>query len=439
MIKNHRKIPHIVIVGGGAGGLELAIRLGHQLGKSGQAVIQLVDVNLTHLWKPLWHEVAAGTLDSHADEFSYISLAKQHHFQFIYGELQSLNRQQQQIILNPIQLESPLLPSENRVIDYDFLILAIGSISNDFNTPGCKEHCLFIDSRTQADYFQQHFIRLLLQYQNQTPSGNSKLTIAIIGGGATGVELAAELHDAIQQSRYYGLHQLDIQQGIQITLIEGNNRLLAGLPERLSIAVRQQLEKMGIIVYTNQRVTQITADGLTTQQGLFIPATLKVWAAGIKAPAILNQLDGLETNNIQQLIVKSTLQTTRDEHIFAIGDCASCPWPNHNTAVPARAQAAHQQAKLLTKSLVRYLNHKPLLTFQYRDYGSLVTLSQQNTVGSLMGRLIGQWFIQGKLARLFYLSLYKMHQMLLLGTWQASLLTLARWLTKRVRPRLKLH
>jgi NADH dehydrogenase len=212
------------------------------------------------------------------------------------------------------------------------------------------------------------------------------------------------------------------------------------LSERLSSAVLQMLKKLKVEVLTNERVTQVSPMGVKTATGLEIPAELVVWAAGIKAPDFLKDIAGLETNRINQLVVTQTLQTTRDADIFAFGDCASCPWPQKKTAVPPRAQAAHQQASHLCRMLPRRLRGEALRPFEYRDFGSLISLGKFSTVGSLMGSITrGSVMIEGFFAKIMYLSLYKMHEFALHGFTKVFLDTLARIITRRTEPHIKLH
>jgi len=261
-----------------------------------------------------------------------------------------------------------------------------------------------------------------------------ELNIAIVGAGATGVELAAELHHASHEFVQYGLDEIDPHH-VNITLIEAAPRILPVLPEAASRAAHKQLEKLGIRVLTGQMVTEITPEGLNTKDGLFVPASLKVWSAGIKAPDFLKEIGGLETNRINQLVVTPTLQTTRDTNIFAFGDCASCQLPGMERALPPRAQTAHQQAKYLVKAMVARIEKEPLPVFSYRDYGSLISLSSANTVGSLTGNIN----IQGRIARLMYLSLYRMHQVSLHGFFKTFVLWCKDMLSKTSGPTLKLH
>jgi NADH dehydrogenase len=232
-----------------------------------------------------------------------------------------------------------------------------------------------------------------------------------------------------------------LQQGdIKIHLIEAASHILPALPKYLSDAASLELEVLGIIVRAGQRVTQISENSITFDNGETLESSIIVWAAGIKAPTFLSKLDGLEHNKINQLLVTQTLQTTLDPNIYAIGDCASCPRPGYEQNVPPRAQAAHQQANVLAKTLIGNLSgHSPLI-FSYRDYGSFISFSRYSAVGNLMGRLTGKnLMIEGRLARIFYISLYRMHQIALFGFTRTSLIWLNDMFTKALRPRLKLH
>lgn len=427
----------IVIVGGGAGGLELATRLGKTLGKRGLAQITLVDANLTHIWKPLLHEVAAGSLNTSEDELNYVAQAKWNHFQFQLGRMSGLDRTDKQIQLAATLDEDgrELLPA--RTLGYDTLVIAVGSNTNDFGTLGAAQNCLFLDTRKQAERFHQQLLNHYLR-AHAGDNANQKISVAIVGAGATGVELAAELHHAAHELAAYGLDRIK-PQDMHITLIEAGPRVLPALPERISVPVHKTLEKLGVTVMTNAAVSEVTAESLKTSTGEVIEASLKVWAAGIRAPAFLKDIDGLETNRINQLLVRPTLQTTLDDDIFAFGDCAACPQPGSDRNVPPRAQAAHQQASLLAKGLKARLEGKPLPTYAYRDYGSLVSLSSFSAVGNLMGNLTGSVMLEGWLARMFYVSLYRMHQMALYGTFRTLMLMLGSRIGRGTEPRLKLH
>lgn len=427
----------IVIIGGGAGGLELATSLGHKLGRSKKAEIVLVDRNHSHLWKPLLHEVATGSLDDGVDALSYLAHARNHNFNFQLGSLTNINRETKTLSLAEICDEHGDVLVTQRELTYDILVMALGSTSNDFGTPGVKENCIFLDNPHQAHRFHNEMLNLFLKYSAQ-PGEKGKVNIAIVGGGATGVELSAELHNAVKQLHSYGFEGLD-NQALNVTLVEAGERILPALPPRISAAAHQELIKLGVRVLTKTMVTSADEKGLNTKDGEFINADLMVWAAGIKAPDFMKDIAGLETNRINQLVVEPTLQTTRDPNIFAIGDCASCPQPNGGF-VPPRAQSAHQMASRCYSNILALLNDQPLKPYIYKDHGSLVSLSKFSTVGSLMGNLMrGSMMVEGRVARVVYISLYRMHQVALHGYTKTGLMMLVGGINRVIRPRLKLH
>lgn len=430
----------IVVVGGGAGGLELVTRLGDTLGKRRKADITLIDTAWTHIWKPLLHEVAAGTLDSSEDELEYLAQARWHHFRFRLGRMIGLDRDKQEVYIAPHFDEERLQVIPQRTFRYDTLVIAVGSESNDFGITGVKEHCLFLDSTRQAEKFQQKLLNNMLRAHTQgKPIEQGQLDVAIVGAGATGVELAAQLHHVTRQLAAYGLDTIDPSRHIKLHVIEAGPRILPALPERIARSAHAELAKLGVTVHANERVVEVNAEGIRTASGHFIPAAFKVWAAGIKAPDFLKGLDGLETNRINQLVVNRNLSTSRDPNIFALGDCAACPTDESGATVPPRAQAAHQQASLLYKNIRRCIKGKPLRDYRYRDYGSLIAMGKYSTVGSLMGGITGSLFISGFIARVVYLSLYKMHQAALYGWPRAILISLLHFLRKSIDPQIKLH
>ncbi len=442
MASEQKTNPHkIVIVGGGAGGLELATQLGRKLGKHRKALVTLVDRSRTHLWKPLLHQVAAGSMDLNDHELDYLYQARWHHFQFRLGRMDGLDRAAKQIHLAPTLDEAGREVLSAYSIPYDTLVIAVGSTTNDFGTPGAAEHAISLDNPQQAALFHSQLLNACLRanaQQGQFESG--QLHIAIIGAGATGVELAAELHNTIREFLSFGLDRINPEKDIKITIVEAAPKILPALSDRLSTAVSCLLQKLNVEVLTGERVTEVSPSGVKTATGREIPAELVVWAAGIKAPDFLKDIGGLETNRINQLVVSQNLQTTRDGNIFAFGDCASCPWPEKKNSVPPRAQSAHQQASHLYRMLPRRLRGEAPRPFEYRDFGSLISLGKFSTVGSLMGGITrGSVMIEGFFAKIMYLSLYKMHEFALHGFTKVFLDTLARIITRRTEPHIKLH
>jgi len=432
-----------VIVGGGAGGLELATRLGDRLGRRDRAEVTLIDASLTHLWKPLLHEVAAGTLDSHDDDLEFLAQARRHRFRFRLGAMEGLDREQRLVHLAPIRDPAggeAIAP--RRSVPYDTLVIAVGSVSNDFGVPGVKEHCRFLDSREQADAFQRALLSRYLKAQMAPAPAAEALRVAIVGGGATGVELAAELHHVARRLVAYGFDRIDPDRDVRLVLVEAADRLLPAAPPRVSALAAEELERLGIEVHVGTAVTEVTADGLATREGAKVPAGVVVWAAGIRAPALLSGL-GLETDRLGRLVVLPTLQSPSDPDVFALGDCAACPGPRPGRTLPPTAQAAHQQAMHLARVLPARLAGRAPWPFAYHDFGLMVSLSGYTAVGNLMGNLLGRLkgsvMIEGRLARFTYRLLYRKHQRALYGTARTALLVAADWLGRRGRARLKLH
>jgi NADH:ubiquinone reductase (H+-translocating) len=434
--------PHrILIVGGGAGGLELATRLGDRLGRRREAAVTLIDRSRTHVWKPLLHKVAAGTMDPGDHELDYFAQAHWHGFRYQQGEMIGLDRARRCVLLAPVVDEGGATLVPARAVPYDTLVVAIGSQTNDFGTPGAAAHAIALDSAAQAARFHARLLNLCLKADLEAGGlAPGALGIVIIGAGATGVELSAELHKVVRELVAYGFDRIDPERDLKITIVEAAPRILPALPERLAAATLRLLVRLGVDVLTGERVTEVAADGIRTASGRVLPAAIVVWAAGVKAPDILQGLDGLESNRLNQLLVSPTLQTTRDPAIFALGDCAGCAWPEKHGTVPPRAQAAQQQASHLGRVLPRRLAGADLPAWRYRDFGSLVSLGRYSAVGSLMDSISrGSLLIEGYFARLMYLSLYKRHELALHGAVKVCLDTLARLITRRTEPQVKLH
>ena len=434
-------IPTYVIVGGGAGGLELATRLGETLGRRKQARIVLVDALPIHIWKPHLHEVAAGSLDIGQHRLEYVAQARWHHFEFQLGALLGIDRAARTLRIAAVNDSDGEAMLPERTLAYDRVVLAIGSQINTFNIAGADVHAIGLDSVYDAERFRQKLIAACMRAElRASTNAPHRVSIAIIGAGATGVELAGELRNTSKVLGAYGIHRMDPLRDVQITVVEGADRILPGLSQRVSGSVARLLERMGIALRVAERVTNVAADGVTCASGLFIPADLVVWAAGLKAPDLLARLDGLETNRINQLVVDAQLRSTRDPHVFALGDCAQCEWRGHGGYIPPRAQSAHQQASYLLKLFRNDLRGRRTGPFTYRDFGSLVSIGSSSAVGNLMGGLMGgNMFIDGLIAGLMYKSLYQMHQLALHGLLKTGLDFVAHQLRRATEPHIKLH
>jgi NADH dehydrogenase len=434
-------VPKIVVVGGGAGGLELVTQLGDKLGKSGRAEVTLIERGRTHFWKPHLHELAAGTVDLDVHELDYLAQSHWHGFKYRFGEMIGLDRTARQVLVGPVYDESGEKIVPARRFDYDVLVLAVGSRINDFGTPGVADHAIALESTQEADRFHRRLINAFLRAHAQhEPLRPEQLNVAIVGAGATGVELAAELHNATRELVSFSLDNIDPDKHIRLHLIEASPRILPALPVRVSDAALRMLHELDVEVHVNARVAEVLPRAVRLADGTVIAAEMVVWAAGVKAPPFLAEL-GLPTNALNQVLVDECLRSVSDPAIFAIGDCAAAKWHAASQRfVPPRAQAAHQQASYLQRAIRRQLAGKVLRPWRYRDFGSLVSLGDYTTVGNLMGNFVGgNIWLEGLFARWMYMSLYKMHEIALHGFWRTALSTLGRMIAAQTEPRVKLH
>ena len=428
-------LPKVMIIGGGAAGLQLATRLGNRLGKKNLAEINLIDSNRIHLWKPLLHEVASGSLDTGREALSYRAHSAENGYYFQLGSFCDLDSHNKTLTLEPLldHHGKQLLPQ--RTLDYDYLILALGSRCNDFGISGVREHCFTLDTAQEAEDFHLSLLNRFLQF-SETAQTNDLVKVAIVGGGATGVELAAELYSTVDRLEQFGVHKIH-HNSLCVHLIEATDRILPVLPESMANKAHKTLTDLGVDIETNVMVKQIKANTLITDEKA-IEADLIVWAAGVKAPKFLGDLD-LPTNRINQVEVEPTLQVKTSTNIYAIGDCAFL-LNDEGRPVPPTAQAAHQMAEVCANNIIAQIKQKPQVNFTYQDHGALVSLSHFQAVGNLLDQLLNKnWLVEGKFARWAYASLYRQHQIVLHGFWRTVWYMLVSVLEKRIKPKLKLY
>ena len=421
----------IVIVGGGAGGLELATRLGDTLGAGKRARILLVDRSPGHFWKPLLHTVASGKCDPQVTELAFTAQALDHDFEFMQGEVLRVDCAHQTITLTPRGGRQD--DGVCRTIGYDKLVLALGAVTNFYSVPGAARHAMTLDSVADAEAFRRRFVDGCIRAGER----KEQLTVVIVGGGATGVELAAELSNSARALADYRVHTLDPERDIHITVIERGDNLLPHLHTLQSQRAANHLRSLGIDVRTATAVAHVTDNAVIDSTGVAHRADLTLWAAGVEAPELCATL-GLTLNHIRQIVVDSSLRAACDSRIHAFGDCASYVCPIKGAA-PPRAQVAHQQAMFLAALLARR-DDGPRPEFRYHDYGSLVSLGPQAAVGVLTGALTGKSIrVGGAAASLLYALMYQKHLLQLHGSLRMAAHTLVDWLRAKILPPVRLH
>ncbi|WP_334184592.1 NAD(P)/FAD-dependent oxidoreductase [Novosphingobium sp.] len=421
----------IVIVGGGVAGLDLANQLAGTPAKQLEFDVRLVDREPAHIWKPMLHTIAAGTADASAVEASFIAQARKRGFRFDPGEVIAIDRTRRKIRLSPLKIDGVEVVPE-RDIAYDTLILAAGSRANDFGTPGVAQYCLTIDCRKEAMAFNN---RLRIDLVRAVALGRP-IAIAIVGGGATGVELAAELIRIAEVVEQHGA--AGARDNLQVTLIESQSRILGPFPEKVARAALCVLEDLGIKVLTNRRVASADSHGFSFNGGERIDADILLWAAGVRAPRFIADIDGVDHSKLGQIVVNARLASS-DPAIYALGDCASVVAKQNDAPLPTTAQVAFQQSVYLGRYLPAMLQGCDVPEFRYRDFGSLVSLGGYAAYGT-MGRFgfFKGGFLRGRVAQLGHAFLYRRHQARIYGPVRGSLLWLAEILASPARPKERL-
>ncbi len=427
---------NILVLGGGAGGLELVVRLARKFRRDKNVTVTLIDKNPTHIWKPLFHEVATGSMNSYHDETSYRLLAKKHGFRFVLGRAIGVSLDDKTVALAPVEDEIGRVMTPARDLPYSQMVVAVGSLSNDFGIEGVREFSKQLDSREQAERFHKTFASML-QRANASEDPESLMSVVIVGGGATGVELAADMHNVVGRLREFGFEHLS-QNNLSVSIVEAAPELLPRLPKRIGVSVHRELERIGVKVFTGTVVSKVTEDAVETRDDQSIPADISVWAAGVRAPDWLHDC-GFPTDRLGRVEVNPDLSVKNVDGVYAVGDCCAA-FEEDGTEIPPRAQAAHQMASIAARNIWAARHDKPAKRFVYRDFGSLVSLSRFSTIGNLMGNLVrGTVFIEGWLARLVYLSLYRMHQAAVHGYFSTLLIMLGDRIYKATRAEVKLH
>lgn len=416
----------VVIVGGGAGGSELAVRLA----SDGHDNIRLIDRDETHVWKPRIHELAAGLRRGHVDELGYAGLAERWGFAFELGDLIGIDPAQCAITLAAVHDREGHTLVPERSVEYRALVLALGGVTPDLGVEGVLEHALMLDTPRDAEHLARRFSALLLAHARGVE--NRALDIVIVGSGATGVELGAHLAtDAVSTS----LAPRSALPEIRIRIVEAADTFMPGMDDDVRQAIGKRLTDAGVTIETGQQISKVTAHAVETDGGDQFPADLTVWATGRVGPPVAEDIEALSTHKKRQWRVHQTLQSLNSDHIFAFGDCACID----DDPAPPTAQAASDQAAHLADQLPRYLAGETPAAFAFTDKGTLLSLGGAGSVGAVRGWLSDDIQIRGRLARAAYRGLQRQHQLLLLGRVYGSIEIVSDMLGQAAGPRMKIY
>lgn len=434
----------IVIVGGGAGGLELAVRLA----KAGHEDVLLIDRETTHVWKPRLHEVAAGLGRRQVDELGYAGLAEQWGFRYECGTLESIDSQQRQITLAAMTSDTDSTCDEvpTRIKGYRQLVLALGGVTPDMGVEGVLEHACLLDSPADAERIAERYSRGLLAHHTRTADATDEKAmldpyrVVIVGSGATGVELAAYLAGegrSAHESRTPDARSRE-SSDVEITILEATDTFMPGVSQELRDAIHQRLVTEGINIELSRQVAKVSDTCVVTGEGEeaeTLAADLVVWAAGRVGPAIVEKMEGLASNKKRQWQVTAGLECLDHDDIFALGDCCCI----EGDPVPPTAQVASEQAEFLAEELPRRQKGEPAQDFVFKDSGTLLSLSNAGSVGELSGKWAQDLQVRGRFARAAYHGLQRQHQFLLLGNVKGTTEMISDVFRRSMGPHLKVH
>ena len=354
---------HIVIVGGGFGGLQASQILGRTPGVK----VTLIDRRNHHLFQPLLYQVSMAGL-SPADIATPIRLVLSDfkNTTVLLGEVKS------------VDTDANELHCDFGLVKYDYLILACGASHSYFGNDDWEDYAPGLKTLEQATEIRR---RVLLSFEyaerEQDPAKRKDfLTFVVVGGGATGVEIAGSLGEITRFTLDKDFHNIN-PASTRIILIEAGERILSGFDPALSKRAVRDLEKLGVTVWTSTRVTNINSDGVYLGQEV-IKASTVIWAAGVK-PAAINQTLGAPLDSVGRLMVNPDLSIPGHANIFAVGDQVRFDGPD-GKPLPGQAPAAMQQGRHAARNIIRLIHGAKAVPFEFFDKGQMATIGRRRAI-----------------------------------------------------------
>ncbi len=362
------KIPHLVIVGAGFGGLRAARAL-----KNKPVEVTLVDRNNFHLFQPLLYQVATSTISS--NEIAYPVRSTLRGMRNVHFHLGGVDC---------IDLDNRYIMTERGPISYDMLVLAVGGETNYFGMESVRQNSIGLKDLSDATRIRNHLLSQFEQAAHEPDSQKRKamLTFVIVGGGPTGVESAGAVSELIRLVLSKDYPNLNIGD-VRVILLEAMGKVLANMPEELSKATARALERKHVELQFGTAVAAYDGRVIRLKSGETIETNTLIWAAGVRASRLLDTL-GLEQDRAGRVKVEPTLQVPGRPEVFVIGDAASFIDKDGNP-LPMIAPVAMQQATIAAKNIVRRIEGQPLEEFTYRDPGVMATIGRNQAVAHVWG------------------------------------------------------
>ena len=398
----------IVVVGSGFGGLEAVTQLDRQFDRDPNIEILLLSEQNYLLFTPLLPQIASSFTDPRHIIQAVREIRGKRNFVFRRDTVRSVDTVNRRLTI------------DSGSIDYDALILAPGSRTEFFNTPGAREYCWDYKSLQQAVELREHIIDLCehADHTDDAAARQTMLTFVVVGGGYTGIELVTEMRDFLFRyaaKKYRGIDESEIR----LVVLEALPDLLRGIGAKLAAHARKRLDVSGIEVRTSTRVTRVTDSAVEINGNETLQAGTIIWTAGVRAIELIESLPGPH-DRIGRAVVNPQLQLSEHPEVFVIGDSAAA---TNAQEAPRVAPVAIQQGRVAARNLAHLWKSEPLETYEYASKGMLVSLGMNYAVVNVAGIQIS-----GYLAWLFWnaVHLYKLvglkKQLQVAGDWILGLI-----------------
>lgn len=365
---NAQKLPHIVILGAGFGGLSAAKRL-----KNAPVQITLIDRQNYHLFQPLLYRVAiAGLIPAQVAYPVRTIFRNQKNLAFQMGEV------------TEVDFEARYIKMNGSVIAYDYLILAAGGQTNFFGMESVRQNAFFIKDVKSAIATRNHLLSLFERASREADADKRRamLTFVIVGGGPTGVEIAGALAELISHVMRKEYRELDVREA-RVLLLEAGEALIVSYPDELRKATLRLLQSKNVEVQFNGRLTDYNGRRATLADGTQIEANTLIWTAGVKAAGIVETL-GVEHANSGRVRTGATLQLPNHPEVYVVGDAAYLEDVN-GQPLPMLSTVAIQQGDAAAENIRRALKSLPQKPFRYKDPGLLATIGRNAAVAQIWG------------------------------------------------------
>lgn len=419
---NNLQNKRILILGAGFAGIYAAINISRRLRKRKDIEICLVDGNRYHLFKPMLHEVATGSVDPTHIIQPIRTIMKGRGFSFIEGIVQRIDLTERKVYLcsecaycskvkemNIAEFDIPrpcLKPLKRKELEYNYLVLALGGMPNFYKIPGVEEFAFPLYSLEDAVRIREHVSRAfeIADHIEDSETRKRLLTFVVAGAGPTGIELITELHDWIYHNLVKNFENV-AEGDPRLVLVEAGHDVLPFSAENIRTVANKAMSEMRIEIMVDSPVLSLAKNlvEIGGKNPRKIDTSTLVWAAGVKGNELIEKLD-VEKDRIGRVVVDETLQVRGFQGVYAIGDCAHFQAEGHDYPLPQTGQVAVQEAVCLVENIVRDIDGRPKKAFSYRELGSMVSLGERTAVSNIFGYIGLSGFMGWLTWKLVYLK-----------------------------------